>query len=161
MTPQDAAPFLARLNILAELFDAKFSEAKQQLYFDALSDVDLPALIDAMQQAARSCKFMPKPVELRELALGRDEDHAEDAWLQFRADMRRIGSYGAWDEHDRVVMDTVRDVFGGFGNACRIELTPEMWQARKKEFIRVYVGYNRHDAKQRALPEGAGRKLLA
>lgn len=162
MTIADAPDFLARLTVLAELFDAKFSDAKQQLYFETLSDIDLPELIAAMQEAARSCKFMPKPVELRELALGRDEDHAEDAWLQFRADMRRIGSYGAWDEVDQSVLSTVRDVFGGFKNACRLELTSEMWQARKKEFIRVYLEYERAERKTRALPPGtAPPKLLA
>lgn len=160
MTPQDAPLFLARLNILAELFDAKFSEAKQQLYFEALSDLDLEDLQRAIQDAARQCKFMPKPVELRELAVGREEDHAEEAWFEFKADIRRIGQYQAWDTPDTSAKQAVSEVFGGFSRACAAELTPEMWQARKKEFIRAYIGWERHTARQRQLPAGTAEPKL-
>lgn len=161
MTINDAPHFLGRLTILAELFDAKLSEAKQQIYFDALSDLEINDLVLAMQEGARYCKFMPKPLELREFACGKDEDHAEEGWLEFRSDMRRLGSYQGWDNPDTLLRSVVQDVFGGFSEACRVELTPEMWQARKKEFVRVYIAHARRESQRLALPEGSSRKLLS
>ena len=161
MTATDAPAFLAHLSLLAELFDAKFSEAKQQLYFEALSDIELGSLQDAMREAARSCKFMPKPIELRELAVGSVADWAETAWLEFRADIRRIGQYGTWNPDDDSTRRAVREVFGSWSDACASELSPEMWQARKKEFIRVYSSWERARVEQQALPPGtAVPKLL-
>lgn len=160
MIADDLLEFFSKLTMLAELFDAKFSEAKQQLYAEALSDIDLDDLVRGMQQAVRECRFMPKPVELREFSVGSDESHAEDAWLEFKDAMRRIGSYGKY-EPESSAQRAIDAVFGSYQNACRSELTPEMLQARKKEFMRVFVEGERSYRQDRILPPGTiAQKLL-
>src|SRR5690242_13414167 len=92
MKSNEAADFILRLTALSELFNVKLSEAAQVLYFEALSDLEMPALIDALGQAAKRCKFMPKPVELRELAIGNIDDAAALAWNSWKEAARKGGS---------------------------------------------------------------------
>ncbi len=152
MRLEDAPEFLSQLIALAELFDATLSETKQQLYFQALSDIDFINVTQGMTQAARYCQFMPRPVEIRDLAIGKEHDRAEQVWLDFRSDIVRLGGYRAreWNP-PRWVESAVEEVFGSFRDACECELSPEMWQAKKKEFMRSYIEGLRIEADDNAL----------
>ncbi len=138
MTTADFAHFSARLVELGELFDAKLSESKQLLYFQALSDLPLELVTDAVIQAARACKFFPKPVELRALVLGDDEDRAELAWLEYKRLARSCGGYGSPTFTDPALADALVAVFGSWEGACWSDFSPEMWSSKRKEFGRVY-----------------------
>lgn len=138
MTPEDFAVFSARLVELGELFDAKLSESKQLLYFQALQDLPVEAVDGALIQAVRGCKFFPKPVELRAFIVGDDEDHAEQAWLEFKQLARQIGGYSSPTFEDPALADALVAVFGSWEGACWTDFSPEMWSSKRKEFGRVY-----------------------
>lgn len=138
MTTQDLEMFSARLVTLAELFDAKLSEGKIWLYFEALRDLPLEAVLSAVVGGAKRCTFMPKPAELRAMAVGDDEQATERAWMACRAAMRVVGSYASLVVADPALGETITAMFGSWPAACAAELSPEMWAAKRKEFNRVY-----------------------
>lgn len=138
MHADDRAMFITALVTLSELFGKPLSPAVQVLYVDALQDLDAGVLVAAMHTAARHCTFMPKPSELRKLAVGDSEDHAERAWLAMRAAMTRIGAYDSLVTQDPALGETILAVFGAWPEACRADLSSEMWASKRKEFGRVY-----------------------
>jgi hypothetical protein len=138
MTTRDTEAFFTRLAALAELFDAKFSPAKAQLYFEALKDLAFDDVVTALSLAAKTCTFMPKPAELRKLAVGDDDDVTERAWLAFKAAVRSIGQYNSLATADAALGESILAMFGTWPAACVADLSPEMWTAKRKEFSRVY-----------------------
>ena len=131
--------FVARLIILAEIFQREFSDAALVRYFEALKDLPLEACMSALEKAERSNKFMPVPSELRALARGTAdlELAADKAWLEYKRWAREVGGY------ESVVLPvvlarTIESVFGSWPQACSTEFSPEMWAAKRKEFTRVY-----------------------
>lgn len=141
MTNQDAGEFFRRLAVLSELFQgqgAAFSDAKAELYFEALRDLSLPQVLRALNEAVRTCTFMPKPAELRTLAIGDDEDTTELAWQEYKRLARAVGGYGSPTFTDPALADAVQAVFGSWELACWSDFTPEMWASKRKEFSRVY-----------------------
>lgn len=141
MTNQDAGEFFGRLAALSELFNgagAVFSEAKGELYFEALRDLPLEAVIQGLNEAVRRCTFMPKPAEIRALIFGDDEDTAELAWQAYKQTARRIGGYSSPTFEDPALADALVAVFGSWEAACWTDFTPEMWASKRKEFGRVY-----------------------
>jgi hypothetical protein len=138
MHVNDSSEFVRRLVLLGELFDALLSPAKQALYFEALRDLPFDEVAAALNAAAKVCTFMPKPAELRKLAVGDDEDQAEQAWLALRGAMRSAGAYASLATEDPALGDTIAAMFGTWPEACHTELSPEMWSSKRKEFGRVY-----------------------
>lgn len=133
----DNGEFRRRLITLSELFDVKLSPQRQALYFEALRDVPFADVATGLNQAAKLCTFFPKPAEVRKLALGDDEDVTERAWMAFRGAMRSVGGYSSLVA-DAAMGEAIIAVFQGWPEACSIELTPEMWASKRKEFGRVY-----------------------
>lgn len=141
MTNQDAGPFFQRLAALSELFNgagAVFSETKAELYFEALRDLPLELVVKGLNEAVKACTFMPKPAELRKLAIGDDEDQAERAWLALKTAMRAAGGYASLITADPALGEAILGVFGSWPAACALDLSPEMWASKRKEFGRVY-----------------------
>lgn len=164
MDLSDNDAFTARLVGLGELFDANLTPVKQALYFEALRDLPIELVVRALNLATRKCTFMPKPAELRKLAVGDDEDAAEKAWMAFQGAMRAIGSYTSLITADPALGETISTVFGSWPAACGADLSPEMWASKRKEFGRVYrVLVNRELVGARYLPglcesQNAGRR---
>lgn len=135
----ESLAFIAKLCELGELLEAKsLSPARQTLYFEALEDLPLKAVLIGLRVAAKTCTFMPKPAEIRKLAVGDEEDYAERAWMAFKQAMSKLGSYTSLVTQDAAVADTIIAVFGGWPEACAADLSPEMWSSKRKEFGRVY-----------------------
>lgn len=133
--------FFERLAGLSELFNgpgAVFSEVKAELYFEALRDLPFEAVSRALNQAVRVCTFMPKPAELRKLAIGDSDDATERAWLALKTAMRSAGSYTSLIVDDPALAEAVLAIFNSWPEACLAELSPEMWANKRKEFGRVY-----------------------
>lgn len=164
MRTADATAFLERLVTLAEVFDVVMSPARQKLYFDALKDLSIEDVISALNAAAKACTFMPKPAELRKLALGDDEDQAEIAWLALRQTMTKAGAYASIATEDPALGEAIIALFGTWSAACALDLSPEMWSSKRKEFGRVFrVFRDRALAGTRYLPgiceqQNAGRE---
>lgn len=137
----DNVEFRNRLVVLAELFDIKLAATRQALYFEALRDLPFPAVATALNQAAKSCTFFPRPAELRAFALGDLEDTVEGAWMALRKAMRRVGGYASLVCPDAALGETVLALWGSWDAACACDLTSEMWASKRKEFGRVYRVY--------------------
>lgn len=149
----DSGEFTRRLIAIAELFDVDLSPAKQALYFQALRDVPFPDVASALSASVKACTFMPKPAELRKLAIGDIEDLAEGAWLLFRQAMTRVGAYASIATADPALGETILAMFQSWPAACSSELSPEMWASKRKEFGRIYrVLADRQLAGARYLP---------
>jgi hypothetical protein len=139
MTHDDIDPFFDCLAKLSELFHgARFSDAKAEIYFEALRDLPVESVIGAMNAAVKVCTFMPMPAELRKIAVGDDEDQAEQAWMAVRSTMRSVGAYASVVTVDAALGEAVLAVFGSWPEACHLDLSPEMWSSKRKEFGRVY-----------------------
>lgn len=134
----DNGEFRQRLVTLAELFDLKLAATRQALYFEALRDLPFEKVAQALNQAARVCKFFPKPAELRAIIVGDAEDAAEGAWMIFRKAMSAVGGYSSLVTANPALGETILAVFGSWPQACSLELSPEMWASKRKEFGRVY-----------------------
>jgi len=63
--------FAALMSGMAEVFPGKGSEfttAKAKIYWFALKDVGKDGINTAVKRALQTCRFMPTPAELRDLA---------------------------------------------------------------------------------------------
>lgn len=120
MQASDRRAFTQRLVILAELFGKPLSPAVQVLYFEALQDLDWPAVSDALNQAAVTCTFMPRPAEIRDVVHGPVEDHAERAWVGLLQLVREVGSWGTPDWPDEPTRRAALDLFGGWRRVCEV-----------------------------------------
>jgi hypothetical protein len=134
----DSGEFGRRLITLGELFDLKLAATRQALYFEALRDLPFEVVIQALNQAVKVCTFFPKPAELRKFAVGDNEDQAELAWMALSGAMRAAGGYASVLLDDPALGETIVAVFGGWPQACAMDLSPEMWASKRKEFGRVY-----------------------
>lgn len=138
MDTGDNSLFRQRLIGLAEVFDVKLSPQRVALYFEALRDLPLEAVVQALNAAVRTLKWFPKPADIRALALGDVEDRAESAWMVFRQAMKVAGAYASLSIQDAALGECILALFGSWPAACAQELSPEMWAAKRKEFGRVY-----------------------
>jgi hypothetical protein len=67
-TEPDAHGFATRLTLLAELLAEPMSPTRLAGYRAALDDLPVEDVYGALGQAAKECRFFPRPVELREFA---------------------------------------------------------------------------------------------
>lgn len=88
----------AGLAALAELYGAQLGEAALELYWQAVRYLDPPTWERVVVEASRRCRWMPRPVELLELAgQGTEQEQATRAWVATLAAVRRHGRYGGAD----------------------------------------------------------------
>lgn len=166
MTAGDRAAFFRAFMALAEAFSEPLTDLKTEAYFDALSDLDVADVLNAMRQSIRSCKFFPRPVELREQIQGNGEDRAELAWHNVLGLIRRFGWCGNPEGHwqDQATKRAALELFGGWGALCEHlpASGPELigWA---KQFKAAYLAYHRRDGAQPALGPSPmeARELLA
>lgn len=138
MDISDNREFRQRLVGLAEVYDVKLSPQRVAIYFEALRDLAWPDVARALGEAVKTSKFLPRPAELRQLAVGDVEDRTEQAWMVLRTAMRQAGSYASIATADPALGEAIVSVFGSWPAACQVELSPEMWASKRKEFGRVY-----------------------
>jgi hypothetical protein len=142
MTTADAPTFVSALAALAEVFDKDLSDAAQTLYFDALKEFPLPAVLAAMQAASQTRTFMPRIAEIRNLIVGGDrpiEALAELAWQTFQTTAHDLGAYRSPHFEDGALAATVLSMYGSWERACTINLSDEMLVAKRREWGRVYA----------------------
>jgi hypothetical protein len=131
---------VATINALAEFYEKSLSAAQIEMYAGALDGLTPEAVEAASHQALKVCRFFPKPAELIELAIGSVNDRAEVAWQAAWAAYQKAGYYDTVLFQDGAIARTILAVYGGwvqFSEASRT-LSPEMIQARRKEFLSTY-----------------------
>lgn len=148
MTAKDKTRLSVALTGLAEVFNEPMTEAKIEAYLYALGDLAIDDLEAAAAVALRTCRFMPRPVELRELVEQRTGGDAEAEWDELVAAVRAEGAYNPRDAEARLSPATwqlVHRMFGAWRTCCeRLPLigTYEHTQMRQR-FIDSYEAAGR------------------
>lgn len=93
MTLADRPAFAKLLAWLQEGLGGEVSEAKAEVYFTVLKDLELTALEAGAIEHARTNKFFPKPVELRDLA--------DPGWRQREESARARAMMLSWVQQDK------------------------------------------------------------
>jgi len=153
MTEQDRPAFALVLHALGEAFNEPVSELRAEAYFDALSDLELDEVQQAARAAIRTQTFFPRPVELRSIIDGSQQDRAEAAWLDLLRMVRRIGYYGTPTFDDEGLRRAVIDVFGGWKACCeRLPADGPELLGVAKQFKAAYSVMERRELSARQLP---------
>lgn len=121
MTNQDRQEFATLLLGLGETYGEPVSDPRMEVYFRALSDLDLGDIREAANLHVRTSKFFPKPAELREAIDGSADDRAEFAWTEMQRLVRAYGYYreppaDAWS--DEAARRAAYDLYGGWKALC-------------------------------------------
>lgn len=144
MNDSDRSEFAIILAALCETFGREASTATTYGYWLGLSDLTLPAVKDAATRAIRSCKFMPTPAELRELAgVASASDRALLAWAAVEK-AAPLGSYKSVDFDDPLINAAIRSM-GGW--PAILDNTQHNFDTFvRKDFVAAYQGFMRAGA---------------
>jgi hypothetical protein len=141
MTDPDTKQFIVRLTLLAEVLGEPMTPTRLMGYLSSVDDLPIEDLADALNDCARTCRFFPKPVDIRDRV----------AAIQ---DTRVMKTIRAWEEANEPRVVAALPVA-----ASRVEpvLTPEERAARE---ARLEVGWQtlfanaKTLAAHRAMPSG-------
>ena len=140
MTAQDKKQFAVIMATMSEIFDQgkEVSAFKMDLYFKALSDfaIDQVSLAASKLIHGRVFPSLPKPAEIIQEIIGKQENRATEVWLKALNAVKRIGNYQSVRFSD-VVIHSVIESMGGWEQFCMMEINNEKW--KQKEFERLYV----------------------
>lgn len=133
------AQFAVAFAHLCEIFARDCSDKLLEAYCEATSDIETGLLMHAMKQATTTCKFFPKPVELRQLAGERTpEERAARAFEYVQTAIRSVGIYSSPDFDDPITNATIYTL-GGWVRICELDREErEKWY--RKDFVATYVG---------------------
>lgn len=143
MTADDAATFAQAMTSLGLAFGEELEEARLEVYFAALGDLPLEAVLTAVTRATRERTFFPRPAELRALAgdlaptvglvesllvahlreTGGERRHPDDPFLCLVVD--RLGglrSVAGMDSVHRI--ELLAKLLPGLVEACRVRGLP-------------------------------------
>ncbi|MEW6212924.1 MAG: hypothetical protein AB1631_31665 [Acidobacteriota bacterium] len=180
MIESDSGKFAEIIGILAESFGERISDGRIEAYFRALSDMSIDQIELAAIWALRSCRFFPRPVEIREMVEGSAEDQASGAWEIALEAYRKAGYWQSVVFEDGAIGAAILTVFGGWTMFCdgmrppvfekilsepdeeggqRVVgqrqiggLSDEMVASRRKEFLVSYRNARRTGRAQNYLP---------
>lgn len=117
MTELDRPAFAEAMLMLGETFNEPITDIKTEAYFDALRDLDIADVNQAVRHALRTCEFCPRPAKLREMIEGNADDAADAAWGAVMKEIRRVGYMGVPDLEPRA-LEAVRQLWGGWRRLC-------------------------------------------
>lgn len=161
MTLRDREAFALLMLGIGETYGEAVSDARMEIYFQALADLELAAIQRAATVHVRTQKFFPRPAELREAVLGRLDDEAELAWGGLLRLVRRCGFW--WNEAiqgplpwpDEATKRAALELYGGWKPLCeRLPGEGPGLAVAAKQFKATYAAYARREAIA-ALPAGS------
>lgn len=124
--------------VLAEGYRQKITEATVEAYCMGLDGLAMDCIERAVKAATQTCKFMPVPAELRELAGEfKPEDRAVHAFSELERAIAKVGYYQSPNFDDPLINATVR-VHGGWERICTLP-TEEFDKWFRKDFERTYA----------------------
>jgi hypothetical protein len=143
MKRSEAAAFFQMLTALGELFGAKLSGAAQTMYFNALRDLDLEEINEAVSNCSRKLKFMPKPAEIRENVEGYGatnilDDDADEAWKMARWGLSHYGSAGTPKDWHPDIRRSVEAAYGSWYSAAMGEFSGDVQESKRRVFIAAW-----------------------
>lgn len=137
-----ATGIAAAITLLAEAFGRQATPVTFKAYIAGLEGLSVEAIEAGVNRALKSCKFMPSPSELRELAGElKGKDRAEKAWLAFERAVTTHGGYRTVSFDDVVINATVRSV-GGWLHCCNMPAA-EFDTFLRKKFLEAYDSHFR------------------
>lgn len=160
MTEQDRSDFATLMLGLGETYGEPVSDARMEIYFRALCDLDLDDVRQAATAHVRMSKFFPRPAEIREAIDGSVDDRAELAWVALLREVRRVGYIGSPDfGGDEALRRAALELYGGWVALCSSLPAdgPELLGYRK-QFLATYRAYDNR-AQRDALPAYEPREL--
>lgn len=119
MTEDDRPAFAEAMHLLGEMYNEHISELRAEGYFDALRDLSLVDVNLAVRLSLRSCRFFPKPVELRELLTGTPDANADAAWGELIREVRRVGYLGTPTFSDERTLRAIGETWGSWSHLCQ------------------------------------------
>lgn len=178
MTTTDRAPFAELMLGLGETYGEPISDARLEIYFAALADLELADVRRAAGLLVRTTKFFPRPVELREACGGGPDgggsadERADLAWVDLLREVRRVGAYGVWNSNkgateppapnffDAAAERAALELYGGWSALCASlpGEGPELLGAAKL-FKATYRAYANREQRQALPPGETGREL--
>jgi hypothetical protein len=156
MREQDRGPFAELMLGLGETYGESVSDARMEIYFAALADLELADVRAAATAHVQSVKFFPRPAEIREAIAGSTDDRAALAWNAVLQLVRRVGYPGTDGRGaapafpDPAAERAALELFGGWRALCeRLPGEGPELLGIAKNFKAAYAAYVRRD--QRAL----------
>jgi len=152
MTPHDRKAFGTLMFHLSETYGEPVSDARLEIYWGALIDLDLPDLRRAATLHVRTSKFFPRPSELREALSGAIDERADCAWVKLLTLVRRVGYTGTPDFGDDVALRRAAlELFGGWTRLCQaLPADGPALLGFAKEFKATYRAYARRETRDSA-----------
>lgn len=138
MNNADKKAFAEAMAMLAITFGVEADKALYAAYWMALEDIDIEQVQAGIAKTMRSCRFMPKPVEIREASLGSTDTAALLAWDAVAKAAASVGGYTSVQFEDPVATAAVRQL-GGWAEICS-KNTAEFHKWTRQEFLRAYKG---------------------
>lgn len=141
MAPKDRARFAACLTMAGELYGKEVSDARAEIYFDALKGWEIGAVEHAFSThfgSPDAGQFFPKPADITKILAGNSDDAALRAWAAVDKAVRSIGPYQSVAFDDAIVHRVLSDMGGWIGLASRGE---DEWPFTANEFRTRYRGY--------------------
>lgn len=128
----------AAITMLAEAYGRTVTKVTFLAYIAGLDGLTVEQIEQGVNRALKTCKFMPAPAELRELAGElKGQDRAVKAWMALERAIVQQGAYRTVDFDDRVVNATVRSL-GGWERICATD-PKEFDTFLRQKFIASYA----------------------
>jgi hypothetical protein len=139
---------------LSEIFGKEISDNVCELYFRALADLSIEQVEHAVNVTAATCKFFPKPAELREIIEGKPDDQSVIAWEVVLDAYKKANYYRSILFEDGAIGSAINAVFGGWPQCSDslAHLSDEMVTSKRKEFYTSYRNARRLNKSVRYLP---------
>lgn len=138
MIKSDMKRFCFLMAALGEAFSQEASPQKVEIYYQALSDLDIVTIEKSVWQVinTRATASFPKVAEIREALRVDAEDTAILALDKFERAVREIGPYESVIFDDPVIHRVVDSFDGGWTGLCN--MTGEEWIWAKKDWLKLY-----------------------
>jgi len=154
---KDYKKFKQGLEVLAATLGAQLNEATLRGYWVALTDeVSDESFAAAVRTAMKSCRFMPKPVELRELCGADGYGKAEQAWEYALKAARNCRA--SYDFEDKLVNACIRKM-GGL-RSLSMRKADDLAQWGRKEFLEHYSQLSKQQVDPRELEHTKGTEEI-
>jgi hypothetical protein len=135
---------------LATAFNRQADEATFLAYTIGLEGLTVTQVRQAVGRALRTCKFMPSPAELREMAGEQSvEVRSTLAWVGVKDAIARHGAYRSVDFDDKAINAAI-DAMGGWTFVCEannVVLDRDLWP-RFQKLYKAFASRGRLTAAQ-------------